>query len=72
MDVENNNQIVIFYPWQGVFAKEVKSDGVEIYKGDFKGNGRDMYIELRSYDKATGYSQKPTGTEVNVISGYNL
>lgn len=58
--------------WQGAFTKEVKSDGVEIYKGDFKGSNRDMYLELRSYDNATGYSQKPTGTEVNVISGYNI
>lgn len=58
--------------WDGTLTKEVKEDGVEIYKGDFTGNKRNMYIELRTYDKAKGYSQKPDGTQIVVVSGYEL
>lgn len=58
--------------WAGTLTKEVKEDGIEIYKGDFLGNKRDMYLELRSYDNATGYSEKPTGTQIIVISGYTF
>lgn len=65
-------QELLLRGWQGSFSKEVKDDGVEIYKGNFVGNGRDMYIELRTYDNATGYSQKPSGTQIVAISGYSL
>jgi len=58
--------------WSGSLDKLVKKDGVEIYKGDFSGNARDLYLELKSYDNATGYSEKPIGTTVNIISGYNF
>lgn len=58
--------------WSGLLDKLVKEDGVEIYKGDFSGNARDLYLELKSYDNATGYSEKPVGTTVNIISGYNF
>ncbi len=58
--------------WSGSLSKVVKENGVEVYKGDFSGNDRDLYLEMKSYDNATGYSEKPIGTTVNVISGYNF
>ena len=58
--------------WTGTFTKETKENGVEIYKADFTGEKRDIYVELRSYDNATGYETKPVGTVINVLSGYKL
>lgn len=58
--------------WTGTLNKVVKEDGVEIYKGDFSGNNRDIYLEMKSYDNATGFAEKPVGTTVNIISGYDF
>lgn len=58
--------------WSGSLNRLIKDNGVELYKGDFSGNARDLYLEIKSYDNATGYSEKPVGTTVNIISGYNF
>lgn len=56
--------------WKGNFKKTVEPNNVVRYKGDFDGVHRDMYVEIYSYDKATGYLVKPKGTIVVVVSGY--
>lgn len=60
--------------WTGSFDSKIATNdyNVEIYKGNFTGNKRDLYLELRSYDNATGYTEKPTGTVVNILSGYSF
>jgi hypothetical protein len=56
--------------WTGSFSQTVESNGVIRYKGDFKNEFRDLYIEIYSYDQARGYIVKPQGTIVVVLSGF--
>lgn len=58
------------WTWSGNLDKKNDYDKVAISSTLFTSPERDIYIELRNYDNAEGYSQKPTGTVVTVISGY--
>lgn len=58
--------------WSGSFTKSTDSHNVIHYKGDFIGAKRDIYLEIISYDDATGYITKPNGTIVVAISGYKF
>lgn len=56
--------------WNGKFVKSVESNNIIRFKGNFTNPERDMYIEIYSYDEATGFSIKPKGTIIVVINGY--
>lgn len=58
--------------WSGVMGKNTDKHNVVTYQGEYKGNNRDIYIEVKSYDNATGYSIKPDGTTIYLLNGYKI
>ena len=58
--------------WQGSLTRSEDKNKVVFYKGEFIGQYRDLRINIRSYDQATGYKEKPDGTQIGILSGYKL
>ncbi len=57
--------------WRRLYAKSVRlKNGVQKRIMSYKGRWRDVYLEVITYDYATGYTLKPSGTIITVLSGY--
>ena len=57
--------------WRRLYAKNVRlKHGVRKRIMAYKGRWRDIYLEVITYDYATGYTLKPSGTIITVLSGY--
>jgi len=46
--------------------------GVKKHVMEYSGRWRDLYLEIISYDDASGYALKPNGTIITALSGYRF
>lgn len=58
--------------FQGSLTKETDNKGIIYYKGFYTGKYRNLDVLFKSYDEATGFITKPDGTQLAIISGYEL
>ncbi len=57
--------------WRRLYANSARlKHGVQKRIMAYEGKWRDVYLEVITYDYATGYTLKPSGTIITVLSGY--
>jgi hypothetical protein len=59
--------------WEKVSSKELHlKNGIKKHLFEYRGKWRDLYVEVISYEDATGYLTKPEETIITVLSGYRM
>ncbi len=59
--------------WEKTLSKSLRLEhGVKKSLLEYRGKWRDVYVEVISYEDATGYLTKPEKTIITVLSGYRL
>lgn len=59
--------------WKNILTKDVTlKHNIKKHIFEYQGKWRDVYIEVISYEDATGYLRKPEKSIITVLSGYKL